>query len=117
MLKPPNYDNIIENIKKACPNINIDSCSHFDTFPHFDTFIQMWGSTCLGFDVDDSGNSMFGGQMMTEAYTTIVELSLTLFIVCFDEEPCYAVTNPTNEFYEDIRNRRMVSKSEAGKRY
>lgn len=112
MLKPPNYENIINNIKEKCPNLKDK-----DFVPRFDTFIQMWGSTCLGFDINENGKSMVGGQVMTEAYTTVVELSSALFIVCFNEEPCYAVENPTKEFYKDVKNRCMVSRSIANKRY
>lgn len=111
MLKPPNYDNIIKNIKEKCPNLKDKNF-----MPRFDTFIQMWGSTCLGFDVDDDGTPMMGGSMMTEAYTTVCQLSDTLWIVCFNEEPCYAVTNPTDVFYEDVKNRCVASKSQS-KRY
>lgn len=112
MLKPPNYDNIIKNIKEKCPNLKDK-----DFMPRFDTFIQMWGSTCLGFDVDESGAAMFGGQMMTEAYTTVCELSPTLYIVCFNEEPCYAIENPAKAFYTDLEKRIMSSRSEAQTRY
>lgn len=112
MFKPPNYDNIIKNIKEKCPNLRDK-----DFMPRFDTFIQMWGSTCLGFDVDDNGEAMFDGQMMTEAYTTVAELSPTLYIVCFNEEPCYAVENPTDAFFEDVKNRFMVSRSKSKERY
>lgn len=112
MLKPPNYNNIIKNIKEKCSNLKDKKF-----MPRFDTFIQMWGSTCLGFDIDENGEAMFGGQMMTEAYTTIAELSPTLFIVCFNEEPCYVVTNPEQTFFTDIQRRIMASRSEAQKRY
>lgn len=112
MLKPPSYENIINNIKEKCPNLKDK-----DFMPRFDTFIQMWGSTCLGFDINENGEAMFGGQVMTEAYTTVAELSPTLFIVCFNEEPCYAVENPTKEFYDDVKNRCMTSRSKANKRY
>lgn len=37
-------------------------------------FLQLWGSTALGFDKDDKGNSCLGGQAMTEAYTTVFEI-------------------------------------------
>ena len=112
MLKPPSYENIINNIKEKCPNLKDKNF-----VPRFDTFIQMWGSTCLGFDIDENGEAMFGGQVMTEAYTTVAELSPTLFIVCFNEDPCYAVENPTKEFYDDVKNRCMTSRSKANKRY
>lgn len=112
MLKPPDYNNIINNIKEKCPNLKDK-----DFMPKFDTFIQMWGSTCLGFDIDDNGEAMFGGQIITEAYTTVAELSPTLYIICFNEEPCYVIENPTEEFFKDIKNRCMVSRSKAIKRY
>ena len=37
----------------------------------------MWGSTSLGFDVDENGNATFGGQMLTESYTTVFFESCT----------------------------------------
>lgn len=54
---------------------------------------------------------------MTEAYTTVAELSPTLYIVCFNEEPCYAVENPTDAFFEDVKNRCMVSKDKSKEGY
>ena len=112
MLTTPNYDNIINNIKDKYPKLKGKKIS-----PRFDTFIQIWGSTALGFDVDESGNAMVAGQVMTEAYTTVCNLSDTLWIVCFGEEPCYAVENPTDKFFAYIRDRCMASRSEAKKRY
>ena len=111
-LKSPNYDTIISNIKNKCPNLRDKNFT-----PRFDTFIQMWGSTCLGFDVDEEGNTLVGGQMMTEAYTTVAKLASDLYIVCFREEPCYAVKNPSDKFFEDLKNRHMASKREAEGRY
>ena len=43
-------------------------------------FSQVWGSTVLGFDKDEKGEPLFGGQMMTESYTTVFEITVDIRI-------------------------------------
>lgn len=82
-------------------------------------FPQVWGSTCLGFDIMPDGSPSIGGQAMTKAYTTVFhesEISDT-YIVFFGNSVCYKVTDVTPEFVEDLRNRNLVSLSKARTRY
>lgn len=84
----------------------------------FDSFIQMWGSTCTGFDVTGSGEPAIGGCAMTEAYTVVVhERHTDFYIVFFDGKPCYVVYNASPAFYQDLRQHNMASLSESQKRY
>lgn len=86
----------------------------------FDTtmFHQVWGSTCTGFDVAEDGSQAIGGSALTKEYTTILCETLTgSYIVCFGDRPCYKVTNPSEDFFNDMRQHRMVGLSEAKGRY
>ncbi len=84
----------------------------------FDSFIQMWGSTCTGFDTTDSGEPAIGGCAMTEAYTVVVhERHTDFYIVFFDNKPCYVVYNASPAFYQDLRQHNMASLSESKERY
>ena len=59
----------------------------------------MWGSTRLGFDVDENGNATFGGQMLTESYTTVFFESCTeTYLVFFGDKPCYQYRMPMIRF-------------------
>ena len=83
-----------------------------------DVFLQTWGSTCLGFDVDDDGNAMWGGQAMTDAYTTVFFEEITeTYFVFFGGQQCYKVENATEAFLEDLKNRCLKSRSSAMKCY
>ena len=88
--------------------------------PIFDAtvFLQLWASTCLGFDVDDEGNAYCGGSAMTEAYTTVMhETTSDTYFVFFDGDLCYVVTEPTEKFLNDLKNHRLESRSEAKVKY
>lgn len=94
------------NTKYACFNFNTTM------------FPQVWGSTCTGFDVVADGSQAIGGSAMTKEYTTILCETLTgSYIVCFGDRPCYKVTNPSEDFINDMHQHRMVSLSEAKGRY
>ena len=81
-------------------------------------FPQVWGSTCTGFDVAADGSPAIGGSAMTKEYTTILHETLTgSYVVCFGDKPCYKVTNPNEDFLNDIRQHRMVGLREAKTRY
>lgn len=81
-------------------------------------FPQVWGSTCTGFDVAADGSQAICGSALTKEYTTILCETLTgSYIVCFGDRPCYKVTNPSEDFFNDMRQHRMVSLSEAKGRY
>lgn len=83
-----------------------------------EVFPQMWGSTCTGFDVTENGEPTVGGCAMTEEYTIVIhERTTDCYCVFFGEQPCYKVTNANRDFYDDLKNHRMASLSEAKKRY
>ena len=87
---------------------------------HFtiETFPQTWGSTCTGFDITEDGKATIGGCAMTTEYTTVVHEKRTdFYCVFFGERACYAVHNPTEAFYEDLKERRLVSLSKSKERY
>lgn len=87
---------------------------------HFtiETFPQTWGSTCTGFDITEDGKATIGGCAMTTEYTTVVyEWKTETYLVFFGDRPCYAVHNPTMEFYEDLKDRHLASLSESKERY
>ena len=55
---------------------------------------------------------------MTMEYTTVVhEWKTETFLVFFGDRVCYAVHNPTKEFYEDLSARHLASLSESKERY
>ena len=90
------------------------ACFNFDTT----MFPQVWGSTSTGFDVAEEGYPVIGGSAMTKEYTTILHETLTeSYIVCFGDRPCYKVTNPTEDFRNDMRQQYMVGRREAKRRY
>ena len=83
-----------------------------------ETFPQTWGSTCTGFDITKDGKATIGGCAMTTEYTTVVHEERTeTYLVFFGDRPCYAVHNPTMEFYEDLKCRHLASLSESKERY
>lgn len=88
-------------------------------------FPQTWSSTALGF-------GGCGGQAITEAYTTVVEMSwdyvnktddirglnLTtsddrIYAVFFDGKFAYMCLNPNHKFLKDLSNMNMKSRKEA----
>lgn len=87
---------------------------------HFtiETFPQLWGSTCTGFDVTEGGKATIGGSAMTTEYTTVVrEESTETYVIFFGDRVCYAVHSPTKEFYDDLKERHLVSLSKSKERY
>ena len=83
-----------------------------------ETFPQTWGSTCTGFEITEDGKASVVGCAMTTEYTTVVHEKRTdFYLVFFGDRPCYAVHNPTKEFYEDLKERHLVSLSESKERY
>jgi hypothetical protein len=83
-----------------------------------ETFPQIWGSTCTGFDITEDGKTAFGGSALTMEYTTVVYEGRTeTYLVFFGDRPCYAVHNPTKEFYEDLKERSLASLSKSKERY
>lgn len=88
--------------------------------PYFDVivFSQTWGSTCTGFDIMEDGYPTIGGSAMTKEYTSVFhELVTDTYVVFFGNRPCYAVDNPTENFFQDLKNHNLASLSEAKKKY
>lgn len=82
-----------------------------------EVFLQTWSDTCLGFDVDDEGNAMWGGQAFTDAYTTVFKERYTdTYYVFFDSRICYKVEDANEVFLEDLRHHHLKPLSDA-KRY
>ena len=55
---------------------------------------------------------------MTTEYTTVVhEENTESYLIFFGDRPCYAVHNPTKEFYEDLKDRNLASLSKSKERY
>lgn len=74
-------------------------------------FSQVWASTALGF-------GGIGGAAMTDAYTVVLESYLGAgYCVYFGGQFAYRIERPTDEFFQDMRDRRMVAVSGARKRY
>ena len=81
-------------------------------------FPQTWPTTSLGFDRMPDGSPAIGGQAFTTAYTTVFhELNTDSYVVCFGAKHCYKVENANDAFFNDLRDRKMASLSDAFKRY
>lgn len=81
-------------------------------------FPQMWGSTNTAFDVMPDGSPAMGGCVMTTAYTTVIQETLTgTYGVFIGNKLCYVVSDATKEFYNDLAERSMACLSVARKRY
>ena len=74
-----------------------------------EVFPQVWGSTALGF-------GGVGGQVITNAYTTVIyETGSGIYGVFFNERLAYIIENPNHLFFEDLNNRNMECCSRASK--
>ena len=91
-----------------------DSCLNFD----IEVFPQIWGSTTTAFDITKENYPTIGGQMLTKAYTTVIKENFTeTYGIFVDNKLCYVVTEPTEKFYEDLKNKSMQSLKNAKKLY
>ena len=74
------------------------------------TFPQTWGSTALGF-------TGIGGQMMTQAQTTVIMVSTTheYGAVFFGGKFAYSVENVNEAFIKDVSQFHMEPVYKAGK--
>lgn len=96
----------------------LKSRNHRNVTFDLETFPQTWRSTCTGFDITESGEAVIAGCAMTEEYATVVHArGINSYVVFFGDRLCYAVHNPTKEFYDDLMNRNLASLSEAKKKY
>ena len=102
---------MLTNIRELIENLKaIDETLEHRGFLDIRIFCQTWGSTALGF-------GGMGGQAMTTAATTVVQLDFTHYAIFFGSSLAYVVENPTKEFHEDLQNRRMADCHTAAKRY
>lgn len=82
-----------------------------------DTFVQTWPNTACGW----SEPKAMSGQAFTKEYTTVATVNYTdfnksnetFYVVFFGEKPAYKVETPNKAFFEDLKDRRMLSKYEA----
>ena len=74
-------------------------------------FTQTWSTTALGFDV------MIAGQAFTDALTTVLHTFDDRYFVFFDGRIAYVVENPTEKFFEDLKNHNMSNCENAEKLY
>ena len=124
-MKYPNLE-LIEYITDnlAIENFDILLNTYCHRFRMY-VFPQTWSSTALGF-------GGCGGQAITEAYTTVVEMSwdyvnktddirglnLTtsddrIYAVFFDGKLAYMCLNPNEQFFEDLNNKYMKPENES----
>ena len=124
-MKYPNLE-LIEYITDnlAIENFDILDNTYCHRFKMY-VFPQTWSSTALGF-------GGCGGQAITEAYTTVVEMSwdcvnktdnirglnLTtsddrIYAVFFDGKLAYMCLNPNEQFFEDLNNKYMKPENES----
>ena len=83
-----------------------------------ETFPKTWETACAGFDITKDGKTNICSWSLTTEYTTVVHEEITdSYLVFFGDRPCYAVHNPTMEFYEDLKERRLASLSKSKERY
>lgn len=83
-----------------------------------DMFPQTWPDTAGGF----SEPGMVAGQAFTTQITTIMRVYVhdteeEYYGVFFGSKPAYIVDHANETFFEDLKNRRIKSKYEAGKVY
>ena len=77
----------------------------------YSMFIQTWGSTALGF-------GGIGGQAITSAYVVVIESSLLgVFAVYFGGRFAYKIDRPSERFFADVSNFKMLDVKDVGKNY
>ena len=124
-MKYPNLE-LIEYITDnlAIEIYDILNNSYYHRFKMY-VFPQTWSSTALGF-------GGCGGQAITEAYTTVVEMSWDyvnktddirglnlitsddrIYAVFFDGKFAYICLNPNEQFFEDLNNKCMKPQKES----
>lgn len=128
-MKYPNLE-LLEYITENTANELFKDVLTMSTYHKFKMYVfpQTWSSTALGFDGWDG----WGGQAITEAYTTVVEITLykiesgkdirgityeelddKIYAVLFGGKIAYMCLNPNHKFLKDLSNMRMKSQMEA----
>ena len=83
-----------------------------------ESWLQTWPSTNLAFDVDEAGNTLIGGQAFSSAYTVVMhEFTTDMYGIFIDDIPFLIIWNPSEEFFNDVKNRRIRYLSEAREIY
>lgn len=107
-----------EKVKEKYPSIfDISNQWHKCTA---DVFIQTWGNTATGFDLEP----VCSGQAFTDEYTTVVRLEwyeLSNGVLClkqvygvfFGNKLAYILKSPNQKFEFDLRDRQMKSQKNA----
>lgn len=124
-MKYPNLE-LLEYITENIANELFKDVLIISTYHKFKMYVfpQTWSSTALGFDA----NGGCGGQAITEAYTTVVEMELhnidkktydrtydIIYAVFFDGRIAYMCLNPNAIFLMDLKNMDMESQKKARK--
>jgi len=125
-MRYPNLE-LLEYITENTANELFKDVLIMSTYHKFKMYVfpQTWSSTALGFDG-------CGGQAITEAYTTVVEMTSykfesgkdirgivykeledKVYAVFFDGRIAYMCLNPNHKFLKDLSNMRMKSQKEA----
>jgi len=125
-MKYPNLE-LLEYITENTANELFKDVLIMSNYHKFKMYVfpQTWSSTALGFDG-------CGGQAITEAYTTVVEMTSykfesgkdirgivykeledKVYAVFFDGRIAYMCLNPNHKFLKDLSNMRMKSQKEA----
>lgn len=130
MAKYPNLELIEYKFKQfvlsGCADILKNVC--FMKF-RADTFMQTWADTATGFKTEGG----FAGQAFTDEYTTVMEMRWcvyeeddkrkwhdskdVIYGVFFGNKLAYMSINPKEQFFEDLKNRRMLAWREAMETY
>ena len=130
MVKYPNLELIEYKFKQfvlvRCADILKNAC--FMKF-RADTFLQTWADTATGFNLKKG----FAGQAFTDEYTTVMEMRWcvyeeddkrkwhdsrnVIYGVFFGNKLAYLSINPKEQFFEDLKNRRMLAWREAMETY
>ena len=82
-------------------------------------FPQTWPNTAMGFDQMPDGSPAMAGQAFTTAYTVVFHDATisNSYLVFFGNRPCYHVTEPSEKFMQDFKDRNLGSYSFAKKHY
>ena len=84
----------------------------------FHTFSQIWSNTATAFDINSNGQATIAGQAFTQAYTTVAYIpQFEIYYIFIANEPCYKVSNPTEEFFKDLKQLNLKPLSKALKFY
>lgn len=105
------FQSKLEETRKARPYAHLYLSAY--------VFPQTWPNTALGFDVMPDGSPALAGQAFTAAYTVVFHDATISdsYIVFFGGRPCYHITEPSDKFLHDFRNRNLGTLSFAKKNY